>query len=103
MTVTCGLFSNERERKIAAEVADSYRMDVPSIALQGLDQANAQLDASASAIAGATTTDSNGGIDVVSLSDDMVALISAQNQFAANLATMKSANGIQKSLIDLTA
>ena len=78
-------------------------MDVSSIALQGLQQADAQLNAAASAIANAGNGASGAGVDVVSLSEEMVALMSAQTQFAANLDTLKTADQMQQSLLDVTA
>jgi len=79
-------------------------MDISSIALQGLDQASTQLDAAAAQIAGAGATSADGSNpDVVNLSTEMVALMSAQNSFAANLVTLKTADQVQKGLVDLTA
>lgn len=78
-------------------------MDPSSIALQGLQQADAQLEAAASAIASAGAPDSGAGVDVVSLSAEMVALMAAQTQFEANLATLKTADQMQQSLMDVTA
>ena len=40
---------------------------------------------------------------MVDLSAEMVALMSAQSAFEVNLATLKTANEIQKTLVDLTA
>jgi len=79
-------------------------MDPSSIALQGLQQADVQLEAAASRIAAAGTSSPDGAnLDVVDLSQEMVALMSAQTQFSANLATLKTADQMQKSLIDVTA
>jgi flagellar hook protein FlgE len=77
-------------------------MDVSSIAVQGLKQADAQLDVAAAKIA-SLGTPSAGGVDVVDVSTEMVALMSAQTQFDANLTTLKTADQIEKSLVDLTA
>jgi flagellar basal body rod protein FlgC len=78
-------------------------MDPSSIALQGLQQAEVQLETAAARIASAGTTSPDGAnLDVVSLSAEMVALMSAQNQFSANLATLKTADQMQKSLVDIT-
>jgi len=79
-------------------------MDISSIALQGLNQASAQLDAAASQIAsaGAASPD-RANLDTADLSTQMVALTSAQTLFEADLATLKTADQMQKSLIDLTA
>jgi flagellar hook protein FlgE len=79
-------------------------MDPSAIALQGLQQAEVQLEAAASAISSGAATSANGGnSDVVDLSAEMVVLMSAQNSFSANLATLKTADQMQKNLIDLTA
>jgi flagellar hook protein FlgE len=79
-------------------------MDPSAIALQGLQQAEVQLEAAASAIASGGATSANGSnLDVVDLSAEMVALMSAQTSFSANLATLKTADQMQKSVIDLTA
>jgi len=79
-------------------------MDASSIALQGLEQANIQLSAAATKIASAGASSPEGAnLDVVDLSAEMVALMSAQSAFEANLATLKTADQMQKSLIDLTA
>ena len=79
-------------------------MDPSSIALQGLQQADAQLDAAASAIVSAGATSANGSNpDVVDLSTEMVALMSAQNSLSANLATLETADQIQQNLLDVTA
>ena len=42
-------------------------------------------------------------LDVVDLSAEMVALMSAQSAFEVNLATLKTADEMQKSLLDLKA
>jgi len=77
-------------------------MDVSSIALQGLQQASTQLEAAAAQIARAGANSPDGAtLDVVDLSAEMVALMQAQNLFDANLATLKTADQMQKSLIDL--
>jgi len=77
-------------------------MDISSIALQGLDQANAQREAAAAKIADTGATSPDGiPLDTVDLSAEMVALMSAQNLFEANLATIKTAAQMQKALIDI--
>ncbi len=90
--------------KFAPTSADSKDMDASSIAVQGLQQANTQLDAAASAIANAGVTSANGSNpDVVDLSSEIVALVSAQDSLSANLATLKTADQIQQNLLDVTA
>ncbi len=78
-------------------------MNVSAIALQGLDQASAQLDAAATSIARAGVSPNAGNLDVVNLGAEMVALRSAQTLFACNLASLKIADQTQKSLVDITA
>ena len=79
-------------------------MDPSSIALQGLQQAEVQAEAAAAAIVGAGAASANGSNpDVVDLSAEMVALISAQASFAANIATLETVDQMQKTLLDVTA
>jgi flagellar hook-associated protein FlgK len=85
-------------------MADSKFMDPSSIALRGLQQADTQLNTAAAAIASAGTASPDGAsLDIVSLSEEMVALMSAQNSFAANVATLETADQVQKGLLDVTA
>jgi flagellar hook protein FlgE len=77
-------------------------MDVSSIALQELEQASAQLEATASAIANAGSSSAS-GVDTVDLSAEMAALISAQSLFSANVATLKTADQTQQNVLDLSA
>ena len=77
-------------------------MDPSAIALQGLHQADAQLEATASRIANACVTSPDGvPVDVVDLSAELVALMTAQNLFEVNLATIKTDAQMQKALIDI--
>jgi flagellar hook protein FlgE len=75
-------------------------MEISAIAQQGLQQAQLQLESAASSLAGAAG--SSGG-DSVDLSAGMVDLMSAQNNFAVNISVMKTADEIQKSVLDLIA
>jgi flagellar hook protein FlgE len=80
--------------------AYGYLRDCPS----GLDQASAQLDAAEAGIASAGAASPDGtNLDIVSLSEEMVALMSAKTMYLANLNTLKTADQIQKSTIDLIA
>jgi flagellar hook protein FlgE len=79
-------------------------MDISAIALQGMDRASTQLEAAAANIASAGAASPDGAnLDTVDLSTQMAALMSAQSLFAANLATLKTADQMQTSLINLTA
>ena len=79
-------------------------MDVSSIALQGLQQADAQLEQAAATIASFGATSPDGAtLDVVDLSSAILALNSARNQSLVNLSTLKVADQMQKSVIDMIA
>ena len=91
---------NGREYKLGVHVADGKYMDPSSIALQGLHQADLQLEQAASRIASAGAA-SDGNVDVVDLSAEFVALMTAKMLFEANLATLKTTGEMQKSLIDV--
>jgi len=79
-------------------------MDLSAIALQGVEQGQVQLQNAALRLAGAGADSPDGaGVDVVDLSAEIVALMSAQNQFSANLSTLKTADQLQKTALDLMA
>ena len=88
--------------KSLTQYADSVDMDPTAIALQGLQQAELQLETAATRIVKAGAASPDGAtLDVVDLSTEMVALMSAQASFAANVATLKTVDQMQKSLVDL--
>jgi flagellar basal body rod protein FlgG len=77
-------------------------MDLSAIALQGLGQAEDQLNAAANALANAGTNTPGGAkVDVVDLSAEILALNSAQTAFAVNVSTLKTADQIQQSTLEL--
>ena len=79
-------------------------MDVSSIALQGLEQASAQLDAAVTRVASAASgPDGAGVVDIVSLSAEMIALMSAKTAFAVNVAVLKTAEQTQQSVLNVMA
>lgn len=79
-------------------------MDLSAIALQGVEQAQVQLENAAVTLAGAGAASPDGAsLDTVDLSAEIVALMSAKNQFSANLSTLKTADHIQKNALDLMA
>lgn len=79
-------------------------MDISAIALQGLQQADAQLEQAAVRIASLGATSADGAnLDTVDLSAEMVALISAKDLSAVNLNTLKTSDEMQKTAIDLMA
>ena len=83
--------------------ADSKYMDPSTIALQGLQQVDAELDAAANAIANAGSAPSSTSPNVADLGEDMVSLTSAQTSYEANLATLQTADQMEQALIDVTA
>ena len=76
-------------------------MDLAAIALQGIDQAQVQLEAAATGIANAGAQ--SGDAATVDLSTEVVALFSASNQFDVGLATLKTAGEIQRIAVNLLA
>jgi hypothetical protein len=87
---------------VRVETADERFMDPSSIALQGLQQADIQLEAAASRIASAGSASSDGAnLDIVDLSAEMLALMAAQNLIDVNLARLKIVDQMQKSVVDL--
>jgi flagellar basal body rod protein FlgC len=79
-------------------------MDPSSIALQGLQQADVQLETAAAKLAGAEAASPAGAnLDQVDISTEVVAVTSAQNLFAANVSALKIAEQMQKALLDITA
>jgi hypothetical protein len=78
-------------------------MDIADIALQGLQQADLQLNQAAAAIAAAGGSSDGSSPDAVSLSAELVALLSAKNNFAVNVASLKVAESVQKQALDVTA
>ncbi|HEY3838236.1 MAG TPA: hypothetical protein VGL72_16765 [Bryobacteraceae bacterium] len=76
-------------------------MDVSSIALQGLQQAQTQLETTAQQLSTAGSSSNGAPMDTADLSDAAISLMSAKNQFAANLNLMKIADQMQKHVIDL--
>jgi hypothetical protein len=78
-------------------------MDPSAIAIQGLQQAEAQFDSAAEAIVTGGTAPVGSGPSAPDLAADMISLTSAQTQFEADIATLTTADQIEQSLIDVTA
>jgi len=79
-------------------------MDISAIALQGLQQADAQLNQAALQVASYGSGSSNAAnLDTVDLSAAMVSLMSAKLDFQANLKVMQTAEQVQQNLLDVTA
>jgi hypothetical protein len=78
-------------------------MDLSAIALQGIDQAEVQLNAAAGGLVNAGASPNSSGVDVVDVASQMVAMNSAEILLQLNLSTLKTADQIQKNAIDLLA
>jgi hypothetical protein len=78
-------------------------MDLSAIALQGINQAQAQLDAAVNGLASAGASPNSGGVDVVDVASQLVATNSAEILLQLNLSTLKTADQLQKNVIDLLA
>jgi flagellar hook protein FlgE len=79
-------------------------MDISAIALQGLQQADAQLNKAALQVASYGSGSPNGANFVtVDLSAALVSLMSAKIDFQANPTVMQTAAQVQQNLLDVTA
>lgn len=79
-------------------------MNISSIALQGMENAETQADAAASALANPNALSPNSpGPGISSVAADLVSLSSAQIQEAANIDVLKTEDEIQQNLLDVIA
>lgn len=81
-------------------LTDKGRMTITSAALDGIHQAEARPEQTATRLAKQTDSTAQGP-DVVSLSDEAVALIAAKIAVAANVRALHATDDIQKSLLKL--
>jgi hypothetical protein len=79
-------------------------MDISSIALQGVAQAEEQAEAVASSLAraGAASAAGSSG-DTVDIGTQILELLSAETLSSITLSVLKAADQIQQSAIDVTA
>ena len=78
-------------------------MDLSAIALQGLQQADVQLETAASNLANAGANSTGPSLDIVDLASQIVALNSAKTLAQVNLEALKTADQIQKNVLNLIA
>lgn len=88
---------------LGRDIADDNHMDLSAIALQGLQQADVQLEAAAANLANAGANFAGPTLDTVDLATQIVALNSAQDAFAVNLDTLKTADQVQQTVLNLLA
>lgn len=74
-------------------------MEIASIGLQGMKQAEGRLEKTASNLAKIGTPET----DTVSLSDEMVSLLSEKNDFAINTKLVQTGDEMQKRVLDILA
>jgi hypothetical protein len=85
-------------------LADKQGMNISAIALDGLNQAQASFEQSASRLSAMTTPGPEGGsIDTVDLSASIVEMLSAKQNFAANVNVLKTADHIERQALDILA
>jgi flagellar basal body rod protein FlgC len=77
-------------------------MNVLSVALDSIGRATTSLDTVAARVAHISSPES-GPSDYVELSVEMIALMDATTAFEASMAVMRTANEMNKSLVDLIA
>jgi hypothetical protein len=79
-------------------------MEISAIALQGLNQAQTQVEQAGQRLAsvGSNTGDAP-PVDTATLSEAAVSLLSAKNAFATDIKVLKVANEMQSQAIDLIA
>ena len=81
---------------------DKQNVEISSIALHGLEQAQGRVEQSAGRLAsvGAGSSEEM-PVDSADISQEVVALLAAKNAFAANLGVLKVANEMQGLVLDL--
>ena len=79
-------------------------MNLQAIALQGFAQAEAQLETAAANLAGAGATPSAGPeLNLGNTASQIVAMTSSEIEFELNVATLRTADQIESSTLDITA
>jgi flagellin-like hook-associated protein FlgL len=78
-------------------------MDISSIALQGVEQAQVQLDAATESLVSAGASPNGANLDTADLASGIVALTSAQVQLQLSLSTLKTADQVQQTTLNLLA
>jgi hypothetical protein len=76
-------------------------MELSAIALRGMEQAQGRVEDSAARLARTGAADYGG--DTVDLSSEVVQLLAARNDFAANARVAETAGEMERKVIDLLA
>lgn len=84
--------------------ADMKAMEISAIALQGLNQAQAQVEQAGGRLASIGANSGDGTpVDTANLSEAAVSLLTGKNAFAANIQLLKVADEMQSQAISLLA
>jgi flagellar basal body rod protein FlgC len=78
-------------------------MELSAIALRGLEQALMQFGQAEEQVAAPAATADGTPVDTIDLSQAIVSLLSARNQFEANIAVLKTADEMQRHVVDVLA
>jgi flagellar hook protein FlgE len=78
-------------------------MQIFASALQGLNAAETKLDQTASRLSRAGIAEKGAAPDAVDLSAELVNLLTAKQQYAANLKSLETGNEIAKHTLDILA
>ena len=82
-------------------MSDKFHMDVTGIALGGMQTAQGMLEKTADRLANVGAITAEGTGDTVDLSAEMVSLMTARQQFEANAAAFRTADEMQKNLVNM--
>jgi hypothetical protein len=86
--------------EISLFAADKPNMDITSIGLQGLGDAEARFQKAAARISDAAT---GGPVDAVDLSTETVNLLTAKDQFLTDLKTTQAGQEMDRQTLDILA
>ena len=81
----------------------SSHMQIFASALQGLNAAETKLDQTANRLSHVGVAENGAAPDAVDLSAEMVNLMTAQQEYAANLKSLEAGNEIVKHTLDILA
>ena len=87
--------------KDTGELSDKVHMDVTHIALGGPERAQNSLENTGKRLATGGAPRADGAADSVDLSTEMVAKLAARQQFQFNARVIRTADQMQKSLLDV--
>ena len=78
-------------------------MNVLSTAREGLERAQDKVDRIAKRLAQFAAFEDSAPVDTVDLSEEMVSLVAAQNEYSANVVVARTAAELESKLLDILA